>query len=132
MSELFEQIDCVELYVSDLDEGIQYYRDLLGLRLLWRTASSVGLGMKDETSEIVLQTDRHEVNVDLKVASVEKALELILRSGGTLHSGPFDIPIGKCAVVADKWKNKYVILDMSKGKYVTDEKNNVIGVKKLE
>jgi lactoylglutathione lyase len=132
MSELFEQIDCVELYVSDLDEGIKYYCDLLGLRLLWRTKTSVGLGMKDETSEIVLQTERKEVNIDLKVNSVDEAIRQILGSGGTVYHGPFDIPIGKCAVVGDTWNNKYVILDMSKGKYVTDENKNVIGVKKLE
>jgi lactoylglutathione lyase len=130
MSELFDQIDCVELYVSDLDEGIKYYCGLLGLKVLWRADTSVGLGMKNEVSEIVLQTDRKEMNIDFKVDSVDEALARITSAGGTIQYGPFDIPIGKCAVVCDKWNNKYVILDMSKGKYVTDENKNVIGVAK--
>ncbi len=132
MSELFEKIDCVELYVADLDEGINYYCDFLGLKLLWRAKTSAGLGMKNETSEIVLQTDRKEMNVDFKVNSVDEALKRIIKSGGTIQYGPFDIPIGKCAVVRDKWNNKYVILDMSKGKYITDENKNVTGVEKIE
>jgi lactoylglutathione lyase len=130
MSELFDRIDCVELYVSDLDEGIKYYCDLLGLKVLWRADTSVGLGMKNEVSEIVLQTDRKEMNIDFKVDSVDEALVRITNAGGTIQHGPFDIPIGKCAVVCDKWNNKYVILDMSKGKYVTDENKKVIGIAK--
>jgi lactoylglutathione lyase len=129
MQELFENIDCVELYVSDLDEGIKYYCDLLGLKLLWRTDTSVGLGMKNEASEVVLQTERKEMNIDFKVDSVDEAINIIKKSGGTIQFGPFDIPIGKCAVVRDTWNNKYVILDMSKGKYITDENKHVIGVK---
>ena len=132
MSELFDNIDCVELYVSDLDEGINYYCGLLGLKLLWRAETSVGLGLKNGIAEVVLQTDRKEMNIDFKVQSVPGALIKIKNSGGTIVNGPFDIPIGKCAVVCDKWNNKYVILDMSKGKYVTDENKKVIGVKKGE
>ena len=40
---------------------------------------------------------------------------------------PFDIPIGKCAVVADPWDNTYVILDATRGTYVTDAEGNVVG-----
>ncbi|MBN1151268.1 VOC family protein [candidate division WOR-3 bacterium] len=40
---MFENIDCVELYVSDLDRGIKYYCGLLGLDLLWRAKKSSGL-----------------------------------------------------------------------------------------
>ncbi len=36
MSGLFENIDCIEFYVLYLDEGIRYYCEDLGLRLLWR------------------------------------------------------------------------------------------------
>jgi lactoylglutathione lyase len=85
-----------------------------------------------DVSEVVLQTERKEMNVDFKVDSVDEALKEITKSGGTVHYGPFDIPIGKCAVVSDKWNNNYVILDMSKGRYVTDEKKNVIGVEKID
>ena len=35
--------------------------------------------------------------------------------------GPFDIPIGRCAVVADPWGSRLVLLDTSKGRLVTGE-----------
>jgi len=128
MAELFMNVDCIELYVSDLDDGIKYYCDSLGLKLLWRADTSVGLGMDNDIAEIVLQTDRKKMNVDFKVESVNDSIDRIIKAGGKIIYGPFDIPIGKCAVVQDKWENEYVILDMSKGKYVTDAQGNVIGV----
>lgn len=36
-----------------------------------------------------------------------------------------DIDIGKCAVVSDRWGNRYYILDMTKGTYDTDEMSPV-------
>ncbi|MDD4113066.1 MAG: bleomycin resistance protein [Herbinix sp.] len=128
MSELFGYVDCIELYVRDLDDGIRYYCDSMGLKLLWRANTSVGLGMENDITEIVLQTDRKKMNVDFKVESVNNSIERIINSGGKVICGPFDIPIGKCVVVLDIWKNEYVILDMSKGRYVTDAEGNVIGV----
>lgn len=128
MSELFGYVDCIELYVRDLDDGIRYYCDSMGLKLLWRANTSVGLGMENDITEIVLQTDRKKMNVDFKVESVNNSIERIINSGGKVICGPFDIPIGKCAVVQDIWKNEHVILDMSKGRYVTDAEGNVIGV----
>lgn len=130
MSGLFKKTDCIELYVSDLDDGIEYYCNSLGLKLLWRAETSVGLGMQSSVTEIVLQTDRERITVDFLVDSVAESAEKITGSGGKVIFGPFDIPIGKCAVVQDKWENEYVILDMSKGRYVTDENGNVIGVSK--
>ena len=130
MSGLFTQVDCIELYVSDLDDGIKYYCGGLGLNLLWRSETSAGLGMENDTAEVVLQTDRKWMNVDFKVESVVDSVEKIIGAGGKIVDGPFDIPIGKCAVVKDKWENQYVILDMTKGKYITDESGNVVGLNK--
>ncbi len=128
MAQLFKNVDCIELYVTDLEEGIKYYRDSMGLRLLWRTAASVGLGMDEDIAEIVLQTERKKMNVDFKVDSVCNSVDRIKEAGGTVIHGPFDIPIGKCAVIRDKWDNEYVILDMTKGRYETDADGNVIGL----
>jgi hypothetical protein len=41
---------------------------------------------------------------------------------------PFDIPIGRLAVVADPFGNRLVLLDTTKGTYKTDEFGAVIGV----
>lgn len=128
MTALFKNIDCVELYVSDLDQGIEYYRDAMGLKLLWRTATSAGLGMENDIAEILLQNERKHMEVDIKVESVTDSIDRIINAGGRIKFGPFDIPIGKCAVINDKWDNEYVILDMSKGRYTTDANGNVTGV----
>lgn len=130
MAKIFKNIDCIELYVSDLNEGIQYYCDSMGLKLLWRNEDMVGLGMENDVTEIVLQSQRKQVLVDIKVESVDESIEKIKEAGGTVEYGPFDVPIGRCAVILDKWDNKYVILDMTKGRYVTDEDGNVTGVSK--
>lgn len=130
MDEIFKNVDCIELYVSDLDDGIKYYCESMGLKLLWRTDTSVGLGMENDIAEIVLQTDRPFMSVDLKVESVAASIDKIIEAGGKVLDGPFEIPIGKCAVICDKWDNKYVILDMTKGRYTTDEHGYVTGVSK--
>jgi len=130
MAKIFKNIDCIELYVSDLNEGIHYYCDSMGLKLLWRNEDMVGLGIENDIAEIVLQSQRKQVLVDIKVESVDESVEKIKEAGGTVEYGPFDVPIGRCAVILDKWDNKYVILDMTKGRYVTDEDGNVTGVRK--
>ena len=128
MPALFKNIDCIELYVPNLDEGIEYYKDCLGLKLLWRTETSVGFGMESDIAEIVIQSERKYMSVDIKVESVIDSVDRIIKAGGRVKFGPFDIPIGKCAVICDKWDNEYAILDMSKGRYTTDENGNVTGV----
>jgi lactoylglutathione lyase len=130
MKNILLNVDCIELYVPDLDEGMRYYCGAMGLKLLWRADTSAGLGMEGDITEVVLQTDRKRMNVDFKVESVADAVEKIREAGGKVLHGPFDIPIGKCAVVRDRWENEYVILDMTKGRYVTDENGNVVGVSK--
>ena len=130
MSEVFKNVDCIELYVSDLNDGIRYYCGAMGLKLLWRTDTSVGLVMENDITEIVLQTERQFMSVDMKVESVVEAVDKIVEAGGKVLEGPFEIPIGKCAIICDKWNNKYVILDMTKGRYTTDENGNVTGVSK--
>lgn len=126
---MFENVDCIQMHVDDLDEGLAFYRDALGLKLLWRTDLSCGLGMKKGLAEIVLTLEHHDM-VDLKVHDVESELPRFLDAGGKMITGPFDIDIGKCAVVADPWENQYCILDMTKGTYDTDREGVVNGVSK--
>lgn len=125
---LLKCVDCIELYVPELEEGINYYSKL-GLKVLWKNDTSVGMGMEDDSAEILLQNERKKMNVDFKVESVINAVDKIKEIGGEIICEPFDIPIGKCAVVRDKWLNEYVILDMIKGRYITDKDGNILGVK---
>ena len=124
---VFKYIDCIQFYVPDLQEGIKYYCDCLGLKVIWKTETSIGLGMTEGKTEIVIQNERKGQEVDIKVNSVVQAIEEIKRAGGEIVYGPFDIKIGKCAVAKDLWGNEYVILDSTKGTFITDEEGNIVG-----
>lgn len=129
MKPLFENVDCVSMRVPSIEEGLAFYRDKLGLKLFWRTEKSCGLGMENGVVEFVLTTEDN-LMVDLKVDDVEQALQVFVEAGGKVEVEPFDIDIGKCAVVADPWGNEYCILDMSKGAYDTNSDGTVSGVSK--
>ena len=106
---------------------MRFYRDLLGHQLIWRTQDSVGLRMPEGETEIVLHTDKQAPEIDVKVRSADSAAEQIQAAGGKVIASPFDIRIGRCAVVEDPWGNQLVLLDMSKGLLMTDFEGNVIG-----
>ena len=124
---LFRKIDCLQIPVPDLEAGLAFYRDRLGHTLNWRTATAAGLRLPDSDAELVLQTERAEPEVDLLVASVEAAVAALVAAGGKVVVPPFDIQIGRCAVVEDPWGNRLVLLDMSKGALTTDASGNVTG-----
>jgi predicted enzyme related to lactoylglutathione lyase len=113
---LFEKIDCVRLHVPDLAAGLVFYQDRLGQRLLWRTDDAAGLHMPGTDAEIVLHADEPLApEIDLLVASADAAVTRFAAAGGNVVVPPFDIRIGRAAVVADPWGNQIVLLDMSHG-----------------
>ncbi len=83
--------------------------------------------MPDSKAEIVIQTERSEMEANLLVDAAGEATDRIVRAGGKVVAGPFDIQTGRCAVVQDPWGNRLVLLDMSRGELVTDAHGNVIG-----
>ena len=113
--------------MADLERASEFYARL-GHEVLWRTATGVGLRLPDSEAELVLQTERPGPETDLTVADVPAAVERFVAAGGRVVVEPFDIAIGRCAVVADPWDNHLVILDNSKGRLVTDEAGSVTGV----
>jgi catechol 2,3-dioxygenase-like lactoylglutathione lyase family enzyme len=50
---LLRKIDCVRLYVEDLEAGIAFYRDGLGHALIWRSEGAVGMRMPGTDAEFV-------------------------------------------------------------------------------
>ena len=124
---LFRKVDCVRLPVAGLEPGLAFYRDALGHELNWRTATSAGLRMPGSGAAIVRNTAGHPPEVDLLVDSVEDAARRCAEAGGRIVAGPFDIAVGRCAVIADPWSNLLVMLDMSKGRLTTDAEGNVTG-----
>jgi len=121
-------VDCVRLPVPDLDAGLEFYRDRLGHELLWRSATAAAVRLPDDDAELVLQVERPEPEVDLLVGSVDQAVADVLAAGGTVVDPATDIPVGRVARVADPFGNVLTILDLSRGRYVTDADGRVLGV----
>jgi predicted enzyme related to lactoylglutathione lyase len=114
---MLREIDCVMVRVPDLAGASDFYARVFGLRPLWRDEVSVGMAMPDTPAEIVLHTmdlpaDR---SVCYVVDDVPAAVSGYLRQGCALRVEPFDIAIGRCAVVTDPYGNSLCVLDRSKG-----------------
>ncbi|TME99344.1 MAG: hypothetical protein E6I52_15965 [Chloroflexi bacterium] len=92
----------------------------MGQSLIWRTPTAAGLQMADSASEIVVQTERPELEANLSVTSTDAAAARFVEAGGALIAPPFDIPIGRCAVMKDPWGNRLVMLDHSRGRLRTN------------
>jgi predicted enzyme related to lactoylglutathione lyase len=114
------KVDCVRVPVPDLDSGLAFYRDRLGHELIWRTADAAGLRLPDTDAELVLRVGQDQPEVDLLVDAVDQAVAELVAAGGTVVTPPFDIPVGRVAVVADPFGNPLSILDLSKGRYDAD------------
>ena len=124
---LLRKVDCVRLYVPDLEAGLSFYRDLLGHPLIWRTETAAGLKLPETDAELVLQTQDRRQEVDFLVDSADESAAQIERAGGKVRVPLFDIQVGRCVVVEDPWGNPLVLLDTSKGLFKTDANGNVIG-----
>jgi predicted enzyme related to lactoylglutathione lyase len=126
---VLRMVDAVTVPVPDLDEGLAFYSDQLGQELLWRNddVGQAGLGLPDGETELVLST-RLEYAPSWLVASVDEAVERIVAAGGSVIAPPAPIPVGRLALVADPFGNALVLLDLSVGRYSTDEAGNVTGV----
>ena len=109
-----------------MEEGLAFYRDRLGHELIWRRGTSAGLRLPETDAELVLQAERPGLHVDFLVDDADEAARRFSADGGRLAVPPFDIPIGRCAVVEDLWGNRLVLLDMRHGSLRTDAAGNVI------
>lgn len=125
---MFKKVDCVLFRVPDLEKGLAFYRDHLHHKLSWRRGNSAaGLRMDESEKEIVLMEEKGmKMEVDLLVDSADAAVRDFEKAGGKVVEGPFDIPIGRCAIVKDPWDNTLVILDTSQGLLKVDAQQNVL------
>lgn len=126
---ILRKVDAVTVRVPDIDTGIGFYVEVLGHRVKWRNdaVGQAGLELPDGDSEIVLTTE-HGYEPNWLVASVDDAVEVFRSNGGQVVAEPFDIPVGRLGVVLDPFGNALVLLDLSKGTYITDKTGDVAGV----
>ncbi|MFD2078302.1 hypothetical protein SAMN05421678_114157 [Actinopolymorpha cephalotaxi] len=126
---VLRKVDAVTVPVPDLDSGLAFYRERLGHALVWRNdaVGQAGLRLPDSDTELVLTTEQTYAPNWL-VGSVDEAAEAVRVAGGRIVSGPSDIPVGRVVVAADPFGNLLVLVDLSKGLYVTDEAGAVTGI----
>ena len=112
------KIDCIMIKVDDLDAAREFYVRVFGMHPTWRDATSVGLRFPESDAEIVLHRIADipmRVDVTYLVDDVLAALEALKSEGCHVIEGPFDVPIGKCAVIRDPFGTPMTIIDVSIG-----------------
>ena len=115
---LLRKIDCVMVFVEDLPAAIAYYERVFGLQRVWQDETACGLAMSETDAEIVLHNDAtlpSKVEVHYLVDDVVAAVTTLRQNGCEVIVAPFDIVIGKCAVIRDPFGITLSILDMTKG-----------------
>ena len=126
---LFRKLDCYMLRADDFEAATAFYRDRLGHPLLWRTDDAIAFGLPESDAELVVHRALGP-EANLLVGDADQAYRQLIDAGATPIEQPFDIAIGRCAVVRDPFGNRLVVLDQSKGRLVTDAAHNVIDVRR--
>ena len=119
---LLRKVDAVTFKVPDLDAGLAFYTGILGHTLNWRNdeIGQAGISLPESDTEIVLTTE-HGYEPNWLVDSADTAATEIVEAGGTLLAEPVDIPVGRVAVVSDPFGNILVLVDLTKGRYETND-----------
>lgn len=116
---MFKKIDCVMIRVDDVVAGEKFYSEVFGLKPRWREAGSVGLSLPETDAEIVLHNSAgipNKVEVHYLIDDVVAAVKLYAQKGCRVLVAPFDVLIGKCAVIQDPFATTICLLDLTSGK----------------
>lgn len=115
---MLRKIDCIMIRVDDIQAAATYYANVFGLCLQWSGDDSIGLVFPESDAEIVLHNDPDipsSVEVYYLVDNVVAAVAHYEAQGCRVLVAPFDITIGKCAVIQDPFGTRLCILDLTKG-----------------
>ena len=115
---MLRKIDCVMIRVDDVAAAARYYERVFGLLPQWSGDEAIGLKFPDSDAEIVLHREDDipgPVEVHYLVDDVLWAVDAATSQGCEVLTPPFDITIGKCAVIRDPFGVRLCVLDLSKG-----------------
>lgn len=115
---MLRKIDCIMIRVDDVEAAADYYAKVFGLHPQWSGDDSIGLVFPDTDAEIVLHCDPgipSSVEVHYLVDDVAAAVAHYEEHGCHILVAPFDITIGKCALIQDPFGTRLCILDLTKG-----------------
>jgi len=117
-STILRKVDCIMVKVDDVDKAREFYLRVFGMHPTWRDATSAGLRFPESDAEIVLHSIRDipaRVDVTYLVDDVIAAVAALTAEGCSVAAPPFDVVIGKCAVIIDPFGTPMTIIDMTKG-----------------
>jgi lactoylglutathione lyase len=116
---MFKKIDCVMIRVDDVAAAEKFYSEVFGLKPLWREARSVGMRLAETDAEIVLHNNAdipNKVEVHYLVSDVVMAVKTYAGKGCRVLVQPFEVLIGRCAVIQDPFGTTICLLDQTSGK----------------
>ena len=116
---MFKKIDCVMIRVDDVAAAEKFYSEVFGLKPLWREARSVGMRLAETDAEIVLHNNAdipNKVEVHYLVDDVVMAVKTYAGKGCRVLVQPFEVLIGRCAVIQDPFGTTICLLDQTSGK----------------
>lgn len=126
---VLKKINAVLVKVPSIAQGLDFYREQLGLQTFWKKDDIASVHLGD--GQLVMSTSL-DPETNILVESVEHATVVFVRAGGKVVSPPEDIDVGKLAIVEDAFGNRLTLVDFSKGFYAVDDAKNVIGVNEGE
>lgn len=112
------KIDNIMYRVKDLEKAENFYRDVLGLKQVWRDEKRkmIGFVLEQSDTEIVIHNDPDLPGFDFSflVENVENFCERFQSQGYKIFLQPIDVRCGKYAIVADTDGNKIPIIDLTR------------------
>jgi predicted enzyme related to lactoylglutathione lyase len=122
---VLKKINAVLVKVPSIREGLDFYREQLGLQTFWKKEDIASVRLGD--GQLVMSTTL-DPETNILVESAEHAASVFEKAGGKIISPPEDIDVGKLVIVEDAFGNQLTLVDFSKGFYATDAPGNVTGV----
>jgi predicted enzyme related to lactoylglutathione lyase len=122
---VLKKINAVLVKVPSIQEGLDFYREQLGLQTFWKKENIASVRLGD--GQLVMSTTLGP-ETNILVESVEQAAKAFEKAGGKVISPPEDIDVGKMVIVEDAFGNRLTLVDFSKGFYKVDGSRNVVGV----
>jgi predicted enzyme related to lactoylglutathione lyase len=105
---VLKKIDAILINVPSIERGLDFYREQLGLQMVWREEDMAAVRLGD--AEFVLST-RLDPGTVFLVDSVEHAVTIFENAGGKVVAPPADMPVGKVAVMEDPFGNRLTLVD---------------------
>ena len=122
---VLKKINAVLVKVPSVQEGLDFYREQLGLQTFWKTEDMASVHLGDG---LLVMSTTLDPETNILVESVEHATKVFVQAGGKIVSPIEDIAVGKLVVVEDAFGNALTLVDFSKGFYTLDGNKNVTGV----